>query len=515
MPLGRQFRNTFHEGANGAVFHTDLNTVKDKDKLDSKALQKPHTDSKGVPGVAYQGMLMDPYAYTGHRNDPTVSEEERRGAVRDALKLGAENKVEYALNKVPKGQQAPYDASIERTGHESGIPTHMFKENISVPVIAKKTLGRNTGGDYGANHRRHAIRIREGFMPHRELVGSQQVTEPVITRGNYHINPNGVDMLKKDFGKTWLGRIDGIHGDQEYWGSLKNRISNGEAVRGPQGEVSHHDLDNLPEGHGVTLFPGKGKETDEYSVHPVKVHLGYNESWNRTSKTYHYRRDKVPTGETRSYTKQVYKDTPNISGSTLVHEVGHSLDPHVNEPGGYIRGGQDTVKEATADGFEDRFHLHKDNYEEALHPSRKRAAEMTMHGYTVKSKLIATHDTDRALYAAVRQHVSMGDQNYKDVEKRSSLLHASGQEFNMQHGNNRSEGNKLLLGHLYSKHAHVRDILGHLGLSHVGEDAAEHYRSRITDAGKGARSSELYEKGRGYGRNTSQPSEQPTLPGME
>jgi hypothetical protein len=458
-------------------------------------------------------MLFDPHAFTGHPNDPTVPEEERRGAIRGALKLGAENKVEYGVNKVPQGKQEGYDKAIENAGHVSGIPTHMFKDDVNVPTIVKKSLGRNTGGDYHALGGRHAIRVREGFSWNKPVLSSEEVTEPVVKKGRTLINPTGVDMLKKDHANTYSGGKGRISApDYDYWNSVKDRVSRNGLVRDQNGEASREDLDNLPEGHGVTLFPGKGKETDEYTVHPVKVQVGHTDRWNASMKTYHRRVEKVPTGETRTYTKKTFDETPTISSGTLVHEVGHSIDPNVGVRGGYNRSGADTVKEATADGFEDRFHLHKDNYEEALHPSPERAAEMKVHGYTVKSDRVADNDINKALYAAVRQHVSMGDKNFKDVEDRNNL---SWQAHNqpMGHGGV-SEGNTLLLGHLYSKHAHVRDILGHLKLSHVGEAAAEHYRSKITDAGRGNNLKELYEKGRGFNKDST-PASQPTLPGME
>ena len=59
MPLGRQFRNTFHVDENGQEhFNTDLNTVPDKADLDSEQFNTPHTDTTGAPGVAYQGMFL-------------------------------------------------------------------------------------------------------------------------------------------------------------------------------------------------------------------------------------------------------------------------------------------------------------------------------------------------------------------------------------------------------------------------------------------------------------------------
>jgi len=470
MPLGRQFRNTFHVDENGQEhFNTDLNTVKDKDELDPQQLKKPHTDTTGAPGVAYQGMFWSPHTGTGSRQDPMIPESERRSAIQNALQLGT-NASHYKAEKVAAKRNPELNQAVEDTAHNSGIPTHVFKNDVNVPVIVKKTLGKNTGGDYNSEGR-HLVRVREGF-PTREIVGSETKTEQSYNNGNPILNPNFKEDLKSvgnpKYGASQISKVHSPTGEvkhlREYTDPTRNH------------EYQMHDPQDLPEGHLMNVWKGKAEDTDEYTTRNYKVQNGYNASGTRKKYDYiHTRHAKVPVGEPRQVTRNIYgPDKPTVSGRTLTHEIGHSIDPHVKDEG-RARGGADTVNEAVADGYEDRFNLHKDNYEEALHPSPERAQEIKKEGYGLKHPQVSGTDVNKALYAAVRQHVSMGDNNYKDIESRGRLGRTG----------LGGRGNDLLLGHLYTKHAHVRDILGHLGLSHVGEAAAETYRSRITDAGKG------------------------------
>ena len=470
MPLGRQFRNTFHVDENGQEhFNTDLNTVPDKADLDSEQFNTPHTDTTGAPGVAYQGMFWSPHTGTGSRQDPMIPESDRRAAIQNALHIG-KNESHYKAEKVAAKRIPELNQAVEDTAHNSGIPTHVFKNDVNVPVVVKKTLGKNTGGDYNSDGR-HLVRVREGW-PQRDIIGQEIKTEQSYNQGAAIHNPNFKDVLK----------------DIPGWGGYG--IHNYSKVRSPEGEEKHltdytdptrdhkykmHDPRDLPEGHTLNLWAGKGEDTDEYTTRTVKVPNGYTDSGRRKSAYVHFRHAKVPVGEPREVTRNVYgPDKPTISGSTLTHEIGHSIDPLVKDEG-RARGGADTVNEAVADGYEDRFNKHQNHFEEALHPSPARAQEIKKEGYGLNHPQVSGSLVDKALYAAVRQHVSMGDNNYKDIESRGRLGRTG----------LGGRGNELLLGHLYSKHAHVRDILGHLNLGHIGEAAADNYRARITDAGKG------------------------------
>jgi hypothetical protein len=117
---------------------------------------------------------------------------------------------------------------------------------------------------------------------------------------------------------------------------------------------------------------------------------------------------------------------------------------------------------------------------------------MRTEGYSTRHSVVGRNDFNKALYASVRQHVSVGDTHVKDIASRSALFEeATGKQSESQKqaysrfqpAENRTLANTLLLGHLYHHHEHVRGILDHLGLTDEGKKAASVYRRNITDAG--------------------------------
>jgi hypothetical protein len=208
--------------------------------------------------------------------------------------------------------------------------------------------------------------------------------------------------------------------------------------------------------------------------------------------------------------KPIFEERRATSSSTLVHELGHALDPSLGNPlvdrygrssynnivGDEFRGS--TVAEATADGFADRFSRHKDKFEGSLAPSPERADEIANHHetYGINHTGVSPDRLRKALYAAVRQHVSMGDHNYLTIPHQTDMLGpnkrgdtgAPDQLYNREERREYEQENRTtathLLGHLYIQHKHVRDILGHLNLSEVGEQAARQYRATFSDASR-------------------------------
>ena len=209
--------------------------------------------------------------------------------------------------------------------------------------------------------------------------------------------------------------------------------------------------------------------------------------------------------------KPIFEEKRSTKSSTLVHELGHALDPSLGNPlvGRYGRSSYNnvvndefrgsTVAEATADGFADRFSRHKDKFEGSLAPSEERADEIANHHetYGINHTGVSPDRLRKALYAAVRQHVSMGDHNYLTIPHQTDMLSptergdtgTSNQMYNREERREYEQENRTtathLLGHLYTQHKHVRDILGHLNLSDVGEQAARQYRTKFTDASRG------------------------------
>jgi len=470
MPLGKQFQNTFHTDERGNVtFHTDpavafLPHAEGEKPGNQPFVNKgPEGVAKGHKGVAYQGMLFSPEHFTGLKNDPTIPEDERKSVIQKSLHLGADE-----FTKNIKGQSTQRDAEVNRAAitdaaHETAIPTHMFKQDINVPVIASTKLGRGVGGDFSGN----SNLIRTLTRPTRVEVGQETVMhQPRQYSGKNLVNP---EWEKDTAPISHRLKDDALH--YGYGGRI---------------EAQH-------------MFSGKGESTEEYGVNNIKLHAGYGPSGRSKYKLFHTRQEKAPIGEPRELTRPVFETKITSSSDTIAHEIGHSLDKNIRGFG-QLRNpkGADSAYEGLADGMADRFQKHGHSYERALEPSEERATEIKHTGYGLKNKEVAGSPLKAALYAAVRTHVAMGDKNYQDILNRKDLYekaplpgtkkHLASQglswEVDAPHDEKVKHANKLLLGHLYTTHSHVRDSLGHLGLDHVGKDAANHYRTHITDAGQ-------------------------------
>jgi len=473
MPLGKQFQNTFHTDERGnIVFHTDpqslphptpdANGVTHLSGTRYEEPNKPKVDETGHAGVAYQGMLFSPHAFTGLKTDPTIPEEERRSTIEKALHLGADEYSKNIKGEFPGRETARVEQSrmaISDAAHETAIPTHMFKENVNVKAIASTKLGSATGGDFSQLNNRIRTRVRADSV----RVGEETYMDQRYERGEGFLsNPtHEKDNEKISYALGATGTL---------WTSLGK----------------------IPSEH---LFPGRGEDTDEYSTHNIKVHIGYTDKGRRKSAIVHARRPKVAVGDPVERTRGIYQDKMVSSQDTIAHEIGHSMDKTLRIGALRNLNGADTVHEAIADGISDRFVKHGHDYERALEPSPERAYEIKKEGYGFGSRDVAGTDIKKALYAAVRTHVAMGDKNFQDIQDRKALYNQAPlpkerrQSANISwdreasHEEQTHHANQLLLGHLYTTHSHVRESLSHLGLDHVGENAANHYRTHITDAG--------------------------------
>lgn len=472
MPLGRQFQNTFFEGAGGKLTHyTDpMSDPHAKAAIeggvkpgDHKEFNRPYVDEQPAKGVAYQGMFFSPEHFTGLKTDPTISEEERRSTISKALNLDPESYANTAKGQIPQKDYESSREAVLNATHETAIPTHMFKSDVNVNATASNKLGRSVGGDYN----RFGNVIRARLTPTREIVGQETyIHQERRSTGEMLVNPN----YEKDNSK------------------LPN-------IFGSDGKLRTYAHGTIEPQH---IFPGKGTDTAEYYAYNMKVRNGYTPSGRRRNAVVHFRRALEPVGEPQEKTRNIYQEKVKVSSDTMAHEIGHSIDPNLNHQYGMMRSlkGPDTVLEAVADGVADRFHKHGYDYERTLAPSPERAKELQTTGYSTKNKDVAGTELTKALYAAVRTHVAMGDHNYQEIQNRDALYKkhpAPSKKFdngtisyetNPAYHEQLRHANTLLLGHLYSTHQHVRDSLDHLGVSQVGQKAANYYRSQVTYAGQ-------------------------------
>jgi hypothetical protein len=512
MPLGRQFENTFFEGKDAAPkYYTKLQDS-NKEFLKTKPENKDdalfHTSAvtdQPEPGIHYQGMFFDPYAATGHRKDPLVPEEVRKQAFAKALHTN--DTEEYTKNATialgksytPTPKRAKFATElINQTAFESGIPTHeIFKIDAKASLYPKQKI--KNGGHFSDTTREIVVHEKK---PIEKVIPGKVIPNGV--KGAPIPNPNfNKDIANKSgtyFSSEHIWQHDLMNTGNRHV-KLDLLDEKGVPYKWEGSEKENHDLTNLPKGHSVNVWPGKGEDTDKYIVTPFKIE-GRGRVSNRygdiaeTYRTFHTRHERIPTEGTKTLFSTVKNGPSKISENALVHEIGHSLDPHVSSSKERMRySNPDPVVEATADGYEDRFSHHKDRLQTALEPSARRATEIKQTSYgTNRWK----SDTHKALYAAVRQHVSMADNNIHDITSRSQVFEKAGLKGRsgglLKYPDEKQKASELLLGHLYTHHSHVREVLGHLKLDHIGEKAANIYRSSVTDAGRGL--------------------EQPTLPGM-
>lgn len=494
MPLGRQFQNTFFEGAGGnPVYHTDLSQVSNANELPDDVKRRPHIDEKGAPGIAYQGMLFSPHTATGSRQDPLIPRATRLNAFKTSLNLhdvdsyrsraGAELGKSYRPNAT--AAQGHMELIANTATDKTNIPTHLISDIKAHAILYPGEKARN-GGHYSPETGNIVLHERK----HQEIVRMPNVEIPKGEKGAPIPNKNFKSLVDRDWSTERIWQSD-----MGYAGTITDH--EGKEVPYVDDETELH---RLPEGHSMNIYPGKGKQTAKYISTPFQVESGYREGrygGGVTYTTFHTRHERIPTEGTETI-RGALKTTrlpSTVNADTIVHEIGHSLDPHIRGPFEDMSKGADVVQEATADGYRDRFGT-SEVYEHRLAPSPERAVDMRSTGYTTRSEKWG-NKTNRALYAAVRQHVSMGDKNIHDITSREELFNKLSSKTSatrtvgkvsgrvpsyMIEKEHKSLANTYLLGHLYHTHSHVREILGHLGLDEEGQKASRVYRSSMSDA---------------------------------
>lgn len=461
MPLGRQFEDTFFG-------------------------ESEYHRGKEYSGKPLQGMLFSPHTATGSKDDPLVPEEERRAQARTSYNTEGMSRWTRGSKKLESQQKM-----LEEGVFQSGIPQHLLKD------VKTRTRIVPSEGRAHYSPSSNMIKLNENVHgPKYQEVPAK--TAPVYKSGNPIPNPNfsrDTRHIETEASPRSEFSAHGTFFNEKGKRIPSSKIHDGDYALNNEQRKNLIDPLYLPEGHSANIFPGKGKDTNKYVTHSFKVEVGYrsDNSWKNDGykiQWFHTRHEAIPTGETKEIpaTRKRVSGGRSLSMSTLVHETGHHLDPNV---GSNVRDkdSPDTVTEAVADGFTDRFHHSRNEFEDSLSPSKERAQTISnpFRGYGTGHHSVGRNNVNKALYAAVRQHVSMGDRNYLDIPSRDTFVKdCHWLEDDKEHNEHLEHANKMLLGHMYDKHPHVQEILGHLKLGKVGENAANYYRSRSTDAGRGA-----------------------------
>lgn len=504
MPLGRQFRDTYWNNPDTG----ELEQFSDRGGNAPNQGDGPVNDA--------QGMLFSPYHGTGMRQDPTISRQDRIAEIQRGL--GLDNLDEYrqrVANNIPSQgiRRRVYEPSFPngRTVIEPKIGTKKAQEQIDMVTesadssdlpmsvlqeMRARTVVSPAQGRAWAQLNGGMIKLNEESYKRKVQVPGRPA-RPEMTAGDPIPNKSFSSMV----GKIDWRSEEGANADMS-GATFFDHTGNTYELN-----TDEHDFRWLPEGHTANVWPGSGKSTDKYIATPFKVWNGVTHHGYDAYKTFHTRHAAVPTGNMLPAEPgtETLKTVKGIDRGTLIHEMGHTLD--TKSGGRFQTSRTDPMIEAVADGFADRFHRAAGNYEETLHPSEQRAAEFnkdTTHSYGMTHHVWKGRSVDKALYAAVRQHVSMGNHNYADLPDRNQIADHFGSEKGLWHLETeerqraaQKDAHEMILGHMYDTHPHVREILGHLGLEKVGEKARSAYVERAQTISP---SSPFYRKPESAGR---------------
>jgi hypothetical protein len=87
---------------------------------------------------------------------------------------------------------------------------------------------------------------------------------------------------------------------------------------------------------------------------------------------------------------------------------------------------------------------------------------------------------ERALYSAVRYHLAAHPKDTDKLPTREGLMKQYGRPNDSQQYNETDLAQKVMLGHFYETHPHVRPVLDELGFSKTAKEAHAEYMSRGT-----------------------------------
>ena len=514
MPLGSQFSNTYWEDPNtkkvmssserGVAQRTYKDNAQYKDNVQSYVGRAPLIQEGFSDVQNPQGMLFDPYSYTGLKKDPTVSPERRRAAIDKALNLKTQEQyAEITPRKTVGGKKLESPATRAakadafRTAADSlDISTQQFEKEIDAPVKA---------ANWGKGYASFTGGIAVGIRPN---VTVEKTTEQRIIPSEKAIRN---DKFWSQYDKATRGHS--VHTilmeDDLEWSTPEGRVIKGKDI---EDEIAKEQ--GLPEdqkgkwGWGITeeeqmgwlshnnfapnVFPGKGGSGNKKAAVGgiVKIETGYHPSGSGyTEQSWHTRfvPDTSKPAEEIT-TKKVKREGFEANASTLAHEIGHTFE---NFGSMYRKPNiaADPFSEGHADAFDDRAFRYAGQFEKHLSNLETRTQDIKRTGYSTQYK--NWNNREKALYAAVRYHLAANPDAYKEFSNRDPLVERY--EFAPErkrtiYNNDVAHSQTILLGHIYEKAPEVRALLKNLGFDELAKKAHADYMSRIPSSNtQGAR----------------------------
>lgn len=129
MPLGPQFSNTYWEDPKSKKIMSSTERRSNEGELPTEYQRKPEIAEGFGTSANPQGMLFSPHSYTGLRDDPTVSTEQRMGAINKALNLGSydEYKKDNDINIQKNKEREQFNSTLDPV-----VDRKRFKRPLSV-----------------------------------------------------------------------------------------------------------------------------------------------------------------------------------------------------------------------------------------------------------------------------------------------------------------------------------------------------------------------------------------------
>ncbi len=558
MALGPQFENTYWEDDKGKLQASLVNPKGNFSKLDvvhhdiTDGSFPSYMENRYAMGMEQkpelQGMLFSPQTGTGLKGDPLIPQERRDKAIETGLGFSDMKKYRKRAGRFERasGRNSSIEPISERKANKvkeaystaldnSNMPTHIIEQtlvpNPVLPILnADMSRGHISGG---------TIRLPAHIDQETRIEPAHTKQVPVnpeleaIPNKNWSKQAWKVDWNSESGARDDLGNVATVFTPEGYpfrmlqeyahtdkpENALIDRIPIAPSAKvtdryGRSALPSHaiEDVRDLPPGYSTNLWigkkqPAKGHHVETHSIYSTGDRDKTVSAKYKITNAEQFQTVEVP--EKRVTVNKGYLVNPR----TLVHELGHyndvvhngdKLDQRSYRAIGGTGGRPDPAAEGVADGYADTYHqnvLHK------VFTEGDTGDSYTGYGYGTKFSGFKNKN-DKATYAAVRAHTAAYPEEINNMPSRTKLVTKLHPDFKSEYDvenipEHRDIGNKLLLGHLYDNHEHVRKTLEGLGLGKAGREAQQYY----LDMHKKTDKQKSWEKQ--YG------SEQLQLPGME
>ena len=539
MALGPQFENTYWHNEDGSVTSSILNPKNEQTSPEKYRIKEEHGNFplSGTQGMLFSpetgtGTRKDPLVPHSERiaaiqkglgmSDP---DEYARRAGKFMSSRG-----NRTMNVPPIGKRAAKNAINAYTEalDSSSMPTNIIVNHLAndpVLAVANPNMARGHITGRGGT-------IRLPLQPRRSIqIEPEHTVTRIVPTGDTTLTPiNNPKLQKHADSVDWNseeGARDSVNAaatitpsNNAPYMNMRTNINVGKEIRNPnhdwndpkssywmpnpnwkefnfkvapqakdmideqQQQSSRLDFRDLPVGWSMNVYPGKGStknpniKTKDFSV--------YNGDTDRTWHTRHAVSGQFDTVTKTIPEKTVYKtEPPGVSQSTTVHELGHHMD--TRHLGGAFDQRKikpyrsDMATEGVADGVADAY-SRSNNVSRRMFEEGDTGTFFKRSGYGTEYKGFS-NNTDKALYAAVRAHVAANPNptDFNDLPSRESLYEKhfpnSGYVgYAAFEKSNRTNASRLLLGHMYDQHEHVRNTLKGLGMEDVGKEAHALYK---------------------------------------